>query len=145
MGVDYYLVPTAIADQYPWAIDQLNHHAIEWANISGMGRNPKPYEVREVLDDLSEYAISYSVTENNWQADIRAKKGIPLLHANSLLNAVDYKGDESMPHLFCLEKGDLRLNLSIAEHLSRICGPIFLIPDTGAQPILVTPASDPNN
>jgi hypothetical protein len=143
MGADYYLVPTAIASQYPWAIEQLDRHAMQWPEISGAGRNLKPSEVRAVLDILSDYSISYSVSEDNWQAEIHAAQGIRFLRPNALLNAVDYAGDEATACLFCLEKGDPRLNLLIAERLSRICGPLFLIPDTGAHPLLVTPGSDP--
>ena len=108
MGADYYLVPTALASQYPWAIEQLDRHAMQWPGISGAGRNLKASEVRAVLDDLSDYSISYSISGDNWQAEIQAAKGIRFLRSNALLNAVDYAGDEASARLFCLEKVGLR-------------------------------------
>jgi hypothetical protein len=142
MCADYYLIPITIADRYPWAMNQLDHYNMERPITSGAGRNPKPEEVREALDDLSDYSVVYSVSEVSWQADIRSRKGIPLFSQNSLLNLVDFSGDESFPHLVCLESGDIGLNLLIAERLSRIIGSLYIIADTGAQPLIVAPGSD---
>jgi hypothetical protein len=143
MGTDYYLIPTSIVGQYPWVLDALNLYSMGWLNTSEVGRNPSPVELRAVLDELSDYDVQYSVSENNWQADIRARRGIPLFRPTSLLCVVDYTGDESESHLVCLESGDMYLNLLIAERLSRTCGPLLIIPDTGTLPLLVTPGSDP--
>ena len=143
MCADYYLIPTAIADRYPWAMRQLNRYDMERPDTPGAGRNPKPEEVRKVLDHLAGYSVDYFVSEDNWQADIRSRKGIPLFRKNSLLNVIDFNGDESYPHLVCFESGDISLNLLIAERLSRISGPLYMVADTGAQPLIVTPGSDP--
>lgn len=143
MCADYYLIPTAISDQYPWAMSQLALYDMAQSDVNDVGRNPKPEEVRELLDLLVDFSVDFFVSEDSWQADIRASKGIPLFRRASLLNVVDFNGDESRPHLFCLESGDLHLNILIAERLSRICGPLFFIPDTGAKPLLVKPGSDP--
>jgi hypothetical protein len=101
--------------------------------------------LRELLDALSDYSIDYFINEESWQADIRANKGVPLFRPNSLLNVIDYNGDETCPHLVCLESGDIKLNFMIAERLSKICGPLFLIPDTGTLPLIVQPGSDPDD
>lgn len=143
MCADYYFIPIAIADRYPWAMSQLNLFALPLPDSTGAGRNPKPEEVREVLDDLADYSVDYFVSEDHWQADIRARKGIPLFRKNSLLNLIDFNGDESCPFLVCLESGDISFNLIIAERLSRIIGPVYMVVDTGAQPFIVTPGSDP--
>lgn len=143
MCADYYVIPAAISDQYPWAMSQLAIYDLAQLDSNIEGRNPKPEEVREILDILSDISVDYFVSEKNWQAEIRAIKRIPLFRSYSLLNAIDFNGDESSPHLFCFESGDLRLNLLITERLSRVCGPLFFLPDTGVRPLLVNPGSDP--
>jgi hypothetical protein len=126
-------------------LDLFNDFVLEWPNFPTEGRNLKPEELRELLDALSDYSIDYFINEESWQADIRANKGVPLFRPNSLLNVIDYNGDETCPHLVCLESGDIKLNFMIAERLSKICGPLFLIPDTGTLPLIVQPGSDPDD
>lgn len=143
MGADYYLIPASIVGQYPWASEILKGHDRDWSNRNGEGRNPTPEELRKVLEELTDYSVVYAVSEDNWQADIRARSGFGLFRQNALLNAVDFNGDQATPHLVCLEGGDLKLNLLIAERISRICGPLFVIPDTGTKPLTVASGADP--
>lgn len=145
MGATYYVISASLADRYPWAADSLKRHGMFRLMTPESGRNPTPRELREVLDDLSGYTVDYLVSKDNWQADIRAKKGVPLFRPTALLNVIDYHGDETTPHLICFEKGDPRFNILIVERLSRICGLLFIIPDTGAQPLAVTPGVDPTD
>jgi hypothetical protein len=109
------------------------------------GRNPTPRELRTVLDELSGYTVDYRIGPGNWQADVEANTGFRLFRSTALVNVIDFQGDEASPHLFCFEKGDLRLNILIVERLSRLCGSLFVVPDTGAQPLLVTPGTDPKD
>jgi hypothetical protein len=100
-------------------------------------------ELRTVLDGLSGYTTDYLVSAGNWQASVEATTGFPLLRSKTLVSVVAFQGDEAMPHIFYFEKGDPKLNILIVERLSRLCGPLFIFPDTGAQPLLVTPGVDP--
>jgi hypothetical protein len=99
--------------------------------------------LRAVLDELSGYAIEYHVSPTNWQASVAANRGLWLLRASTLATVVHYRGDEAMPHLFYFE-GDAKLSILIAERLSRLCGFLYLFPDTGGQPVLVTPSIEPS-
>jgi hypothetical protein len=144
MGVSYYVVPAAIADQFPWAADTLRRFDMLPHLTHEPGRNPTLLEVREVLGELPDFSVDYVVGHDNWQAEIRADAGAPLLRSTALLNAIDFRGDETIPHLICFEKGDLKLDVLIVEHLSRICGTIYVIPDTGARPLPVHPGIDPS-
>ena len=143
MCADYYVIPVAISDQYPWAKSQLALLNMEQSDSNVVGRNPKPEEVRELLEKLADVSVDFFISEDGWQADVRAIEGIPLFRRASLLSVINFNGDESCPHLFCFESGDLQLNLRIAERLSRICGPLYFVPDTGLRPLIVKPGSDP--
>jgi hypothetical protein len=142
VGVAYNVVSADGVDRYPFAVACLRHFDMVPPPSSGSGRNPSPRELRTILDDLPGHAAEYHVSPTNWQATVVAKSGLWLFRANTLVSVVDYRGDEALPHLFYFE-GDAKLNILIAEGLSRLCGPLYLFPDTGAQPVLVTPGIDP--
>ena len=111
---------------------------------SGLSRNPSPLELRTVLDGLPGYTTDYLVSPGNWQASVEAATGLRVFRSETLISVVDYSGNETAPHVFYFE-GDPRLNILIVERLSRLCGPLFVFPDTGARPLLVTPGIDPTD
>jgi hypothetical protein len=145
VGATYYVVSVSMADQYPWAADSLRRYNMGPPSPSEVGRNPTPRELRTVLDELSGYTVDYLVGPGNWQADVDAKTGLRPFRSTTLVSVIDFQGEETTPHLFCFEKGDLTLNILIVERLSRLCGPLFVVPDTGARPLLVTPGIDPKD
>jgi hypothetical protein len=144
MGATYYVISVSIADQYPWAADALRRYDMVLQPPAEPGRNPTPRDLRAVLDGLSDHTVNYIVGPGNWQADVEAKTGFRLFRPTALVNVIDFQGDETTPHLICFEKGDLRLTILIVERLSRTCGNLLVVPDTGAQPLLVTPGIDPS-
>jgi hypothetical protein len=142
MGATYYVISISTADQYPWAADPLQHYDMLPKSPSEPGRNPTPNELREVLDGLQGYTIEYMVSMDNWQAVVEAKKGFPLFRSTALVDVIDFQGDEMEPHVICFEKGDLNLNILLVERLSRKCGTLLIVPDTGAKPFIVSPGMD---
>jgi hypothetical protein len=143
MGVAYNVISAGAVHRYRFAVEALSRYDMVPPAPTQPGRNPSPQELRAVLDDLPGYAVSYAVNPGNWQAEVEATSGFPLFRANTLLCVVEFQGDEALPHLFYFDGGDARLNLLIAERLSRQCGPLYLFPDTGARPLLVTPGLNP--
>ncbi len=144
MGVAYNVISAGAVQQYPFAVQTLRFHDITPPHSSGPSSNPSPLELRTVLDGLPGYTTDYSVSPGNWQVSVEATAGLPLLRRETLISVVDYSGHEATPHLLYFE-GDPRLNILIVERLSRLCGPLFVFPDTGARPLLVTPGIDPTD
>jgi hypothetical protein len=145
MGVAYNVISAGSVHQYPFAVECLERFDMVPPASSTSNRNPSPQELRTVLDDLSGYRIEYIVSPENWQALVEATTGLRLFRPNTLVCVVDFQGNETTPHIFYFEKGDPKLNIHIVERLSRVCGPFYVFPDTGAQPLLVTPGIDPTN
>lgn len=145
MGVAYNVISASVVDRYSFAVVQLRAHHMSPPSRGGPGRPPSPQDLRAVLDDLPGYRTEYDVTPGNWQAEVAATTGLWLFRSSTLVSVVDYQGDERMPHLFYFEKGDPKLNLLIVEGLSRLCGPLYVFPDTGARPLLVTPGLNPTD
>jgi len=143
MGVAYNVIAAGAVNRYPFAVECLKHYEIDSASASASNNNPSPLELRAVLDDLTGYATDYQVSPGNWQALVEATTGLKFLRPGTLVCVVDYQGDETKPHIFYFDKGDLKLNILIVERLSRLCGPFYIFPDTGAKPLLVTPGTDP--
>jgi hypothetical protein len=143
MGVAYNVISAGSVHQYPFAVECLERFDMDPPASSTSSRNSSPQELRAVLDELSGYRIEYIVSQDNWQALVEATTGLHFFRPNTLVCLVDFHGDETMPQIFYFEKGDPKLNIQIVERLSRVCGPFYIFPDTGAQPLLVTPGMDP--
>lgn len=144
MGVAYNIISAGAVHQYPFAVQSLRSFGMAPPPPSDPSRNPSPQELRAVLDELAGYTTSYSVSPVNWQASVEAADGFRLFRREILISVVSYSGHEAAPHLFYFE-GDPRLNILLIERLSRLCGPLFVFPDTGARPLLVTPGVDPTD
>jgi hypothetical protein len=63
---------------------------------------------------------------------------------SALISSFEFGGDESVPFDFYVATGDPVLCLRFIERLARICGPMYVFPVTGLQPVIVTPDIDPN-
>jgi hypothetical protein len=113
--------------------------------LSGLSRNPSPLELRTVLAGLPGHTTDYFVSPGDWQASVEAATGLRVFRSETLISVVDYSGNETTPHVFYFDEGDPRLNIPIVERLARLCGPLFVLPDTGARLLLVTPGIDPTD
>jgi hypothetical protein len=122
MGVTYNVISAGVVGQHAFAVESLRYYDIVPPSASEPGRNPSPQQLRAVLDELPGYKADYFVSPGNWQASVEATTGWRLFRSETLISVVDFRGDETMPHLFYFDKGDPRLNILIVERLSRLCG-----------------------
>jgi len=131
------LLPGRRADIESWMC------SLDIACPEGNGRYPTLQELREVLDHLDGYTISYSMSRvfpAHWYADI-----VRADHKNgdwAFIVVNNYNGDETDTHEFYFERGAPRVMLPILQQLVPRCGPLILLPDTGAPPVVVTSQLD---
>jgi hypothetical protein len=98
-------------------------------------RNPTLAEVRDVCGALQGFKIEFNVKpKSHWQAVIESTRG----DEGTILNVEKFKGAEDKPHAIWFEKGSPALILEIVKRLSKQCGPLVVVPDTGDAPIAVT-------
>ena len=60
----------------------------------------------------------------------------------ALINAAGYSGDENALASVYFEKGDSLANLTVAQRISAVCGPLVLLGDHSGEPVLITPDAD---
>jgi hypothetical protein len=139
MGVLYSVFP--LDDQLR---NYLDSEGISFPDSVPAGRHPKPGEIKAVLGALEGYEIEYSGggLGEIWQAFVG--------HASepdrewTLVNVLDYAGDD-VPRSLHFEKGWPELIVRILVGLSRSCGTLVLVPDTGETPLIVTPETEPQS
>ena len=117
--------------------------SLDVACPEGVGRYPSLQELRAVLDHLDGYTVSYSTDRalpGHWYADIVQADQEDGDWAYIVVN--DYTGDETATAEFWFERGAPRVMLRILQQLASVCGPLMLVPDSGALPVVVTPDLD---
>jgi hypothetical protein len=119
--------------QDPATLAWLSHLDLPLPDTAPPGRYPTPEEIKTSLESISGLQISYSVSENAWEASIISRKDITW----ASLAVKDYDGDPANPHHFCFTAGWDEIILIVASHLVRKCGSLVLLPDSGDLPQLV--------
>lgn len=123
-------------------------------------RYPTLREIRDILDHLENYTVTYTVDfiaradpfsatatqlQRGWQADIfdpRAWKGRHYEGQWATLVVLQYQGNDDLPHPFYLSKSSGEVSLLILQRLSQVYGPLVVMADDGSDPIVVTPDLD---
>ena len=130
MGVFYHIEP--LDEEMASLLEEMGAAVPQSAEPS---RNPTPAEVREVCRTLRDYQVEFNVKpKSRWQAVIESTKR----DEGTILNVEKFKGAEDEPHGIWFEKGSPALILEILKRLSKHCGPLVVMPDTGDAPIAVT-------
>lgn len=105
-------------------------------------RNPTLEEVRAACADIRNLKVEvFTPPTHAWQVvigDVNDHPNEPF----TILNVDEFKGCESEPHSIWFDKGWPVLILQIVHSLSRRCGPLAIVPDTGCTPIVVTSSDD---
>lgn len=97
------------------------------------GRYPAPSEIREALESIPGLRVEYRVSRSVWQASLTSRSDVSW----AVLQVVDYCGDEDRPHRFCFTGGWDEVIQLAASRLAAVCGPLVLLHDSGAHPMVV--------
>ena len=137
MGIIYVCIPVHVHEGTCEWIE--SEGCVPCPPPTGQERNPTPAEIRQVLCGMADCQAVYHVRPHYWTAEV----GNPTTRQGATIYIPDFSGDEQEPHDFQFDKSSPELVLRIASGLSRVCGPMACIPDTGETPIVVTPDTDP--
>ena len=101
----------------------------------GPSRNPTPAEVRKSCSALRGFKTTFNVkSKSHWQALLQSTQR----DEGTILNLENFTDAEDKPHAIWFEKGSPKGILEIVKRLTRHCGPLVVLPDTGEAPIAVT-------
>ena len=126
-----------------WTVWPLDDEMTSWLDEIGVAysdaasRFPTGAEIKRAVNSLTDYDIK--ITDNGtgafWQAFVEHKEGGDK-GPWALLNIKEYSGDDEEQELW-FEKGSEELIRLILRDLSKACGPLVLIPDTGDEPSVI--------
>ncbi len=133
-----------------YAVLPLSDKVTDWLHESGISvptgipsRLPTLPEIRGVLDSLDGFSVEYTDRGIGeiWQAMISSisdRQAGPWTLAN-----ISHRKDPSEPQLLWFAKGYAELIVDILSRLSKYCGVLVLIPDTGGSPLLISSGDNP--
>ena len=133
MGVLRFVRPLD-ADCAEW----LDREGIAHPASSALDRRPTPREVAEVLRDLPGFAATITASSESGEWDAMIEACDPADPSWTVLRIRNY-GDDDAPHDLCFHKGFAEVVLLVVERLTRFCGPLVVVNDTGSPPIVVRP------
>ncbi len=115
----------------------LDSENIAHPNPSADSRFPTPGEIVSTAKLMAGYTMDASadVRSGEWSATI-TKNNSP--DAWAFLRVSNYTSDEQ-PHEICFPKGSPEVIFSIVERLTHCCGPLVVVDDSAAKPVVVCP------
>ncbi len=140
MSVLYSVMPI---DEEHW--QQWNEYLAQFGARIPIGvasRYPLPSEIRQVLDEMTDYTKKYFITEKVWDVDIyetifydEEKHHSTGKHAS--INSIGPALNESSPLHIYFHSGTEEVNLEIVLRLSVFTGPLILMADDDIVPLIV--------
>jgi hypothetical protein len=97
------------------------------------GAYPTPEEIKRTLDSITGIHVDYLEGQSCWQAAAIHREDVSW----AILAVQDYSGNPAEPHHFGFVAGWDEMILLITSHLVRVCGPLVLLPPSGAAPQIV--------
>ena len=128
----------------------ISDEAREWLASEGFdspdvdGRRPTPNELMEILNSLDAQTIDYSISANNWQAQISDSQSVET-EAWALLNVQNYNDNPDDPCDFYFAKGLPELIVQIVFRICKQFGPYIVVPDTDCCPLIIHADSNVDN
>ena len=119
--------------QDPSTVAWLVHANVALPDETPPGRYPTPTEIRTVVDGVPGVRTDYLVSDTAWEVTVRSRKDV----CWACLAIRGYCGDPDAPHYFYFSAGWDEIILLVASQLTKRCGPLVLLHDSGALPQLV--------
>jgi hypothetical protein len=94
------------------------------------GRYPSPMEIKGVVESIQGIRTDYVISQRVWQVSFFHRKDVSW----AVLAVRDYFGDPDAPHRFDFIAGWDEIIDMVCLELVKICGPLVLLPDSGAPP-----------
>lgn len=136
------MAPCRLLNYTVWTLDDEARKWLRSKEISFPSRTsrwPTRAELQELLTGLRGFAVKY--TDNgpgkSWDASI-SDDAPGDAECWTLLHAEPEKGDDEHT-IIHFEKGEPYLIVALLRGLSRIVGPLMLLPDVGGLPMIISP------
>ena len=129
----YSVVTLAECMQDPATLAWLVQSAVPLPEATPPGRYPAPEEIRAVIDALPGTRAEYHLSRTTWQVTVTSRKDV----AWASLAVQDYCGDPTQAHRVYIEGGWEEIIGLVCGRLARFCGPLVLLPDSGAPPQII--------
>jgi len=97
------------------------------------GRYPTPLEIRGVMEGLAGLRTTYLVGKYTWQVTLRHRKDVSW----AVLAVEGFSGNNEEPHSFYFTGGWDEVILQVTAALAKHCGPLVLLHESGARPLIV--------
>lgn len=137
--------PVNKAHRIFWAVWVVNQEMKDWLSTIGTAypgvpsRLPTGLEIKAALREICQYDVTIQSSGMNaaWHAEIRSTKGSNEPD-RAMLSITTYSGDEHPQELY-FSHADEPIVVDVLTQLSRWCGPLVAIPDTGTAPLVIFP------
>lgn len=97
------------------------------------GQYPAPADIQQVLDSIPFILVDYKISQSVWQATVRDRKDVSW----AILTVKNFSGDLQESHPFFFTAGWDEMISLVTAYLTRVCGPLVLLHDSGAAPQVV--------
>ena len=97
------------------------------------GRYPTPDEIRQRLENIPSIDAHFLTGRSCWQATLTHREDVSW----AVLELRDYTGNQADPHHFVFTAGWDEVIVLVTVHLARLCGPLVLLPSSGAAPQII--------
>ena len=116
----------------------LDSEGISHPDSSAADRRPTPREVTELLRDLPGFRTTITANKQSGEWHAMIESSDPTDPSWTVVRISDYRDDDA-PHDLCFHKGFPRVVLLVVERLTRLCGPLVVVNDSGSLPVVVRP------
>jgi hypothetical protein len=140
VGILYAVTPLLPDDEFITWLRKFGNELPE----ASTSRYPTVREIRDTLAQLDGYSFEASTGGMNWEAVIFESGRQDDRWAGEWADLIvtEYHGDDNIPLSCYFSKGPARLPVLIVQQLTPLCGPLVIMLDSCAIPLLITSETD---